>query len=83
MSINPKDLVLFVYFLYLFCLVFTNRSMYMNFITGNHNEKFGKDTVYSFLNFRKINWIKFTLLFAAKIARKSIVPLTDKSRKMF
>ena len=68
-------------FLYLFSIVFTNRSMYMNFLTGKHTEEFGKDTVYRFLNSTSINWGKFTSLLAAYISSKSIVPLTDDERK--
>ncbi|WP_246208586.1 hypothetical protein [Anaerotalea alkaliphila] len=34
-------------FLHLLGVVFTNRSMYMNFLTGKHTEAFGKTPVES------------------------------------
>lgn len=68
-------------FMYLLGVVFTNRSMYMNFITGRHSEQFCKDTVYRFLNSTAINWEKFTTLLACTISSKSITNLTDETRK--
>ena len=47
-------------FQYLLKLAFSNRSMYMNFITGKHSESFSKDVIYRFLNNASINWMKFT-----------------------
>jgi len=67
-------------FLYIFSLVFTGRSMYMNFSTGTHNGAFAKDTVYRFLKNTSINWSKFTALLAAQIASESIIPLTSEDR---
>ena len=40
---------------YLFGLVFTNRSMYMNMLMGTLCAGFGKDTVYRFMNSSHIN----------------------------
>ena len=67
-------------FQYLFSLIFTNRSMYMNMITGKHDENFAKDKVYRFLNASSINWMKFTSLLSARIANSTITKLTDKDR---
>ncbi len=67
-------------FQYLFSLIFTNRSMYMNMLTGKHKENFAKDTVYRFLNSSSINWTKFTSLLAAKVANTTITNLTDEKR---
>lgn len=67
-------------FQFLFSLIFTNRSMYMNMLTGKHNESFAKDTVYRFLNSTSINWMSFTSLLSAKIATSSINKLTDEER---
>jgi len=53
-------------FLYLFTLVFENRTMYMNILTGKHNGNFSKDTVYRFLNSSYINWMRFITLLSAK-----------------
>ena len=67
-------------FQYLFSLIFANRSMYMNMLTGKHNESFAKDTVYRFLNSTSINWMNFTSLLSAKIATSNITKLTDEKR---
>ena len=42
-------------FKYLFALVFTNRSMYMNLLMGTFKARFTKDTVYRFMNSVHIN----------------------------
>lgn len=47
-------------FVYLFSLVFENRSMYMNMLTCKHKGSFCKDTVYRFLN---IEFSRFILLY--------------------
>ena len=54
-------------FLYLFQLVFTNISMYMNLIKNEDNNRdkgldFKKDTVYRFLNSVYINWQTFIMI---------------------
>lgn len=67
-------------FRYLFALVFANRTMYMNMLTGKHTENFSKDTVYRFLNSSSINWMRFTTLLSAKIATSTITKLTDENR---
>ncbi|MEG2013311.1 MAG: hypothetical protein RR063_08920 [Anaerovoracaceae bacterium] len=36
-------------FQYLFLLIFSNRSMYMNLLTGRNTPDFAKDTVYRFM----------------------------------
>ena len=36
-------------FQYLFLLMFSNRSMYMNLLTGRNTPAFAKDTVYRFM----------------------------------
>jgi hypothetical protein len=77
---KTKGIPVITLFLYLFSLVFTNRSMYMNFLTGNHKENFAKDTVYRFLNSISINWMKFTSLLSAKIITTTIANLTNKER---
>ena len=45
----------FQIFRYLLCLVFCDRSMYMQIITGRYSEVFGKNTVYRFLNSARTN----------------------------
>lgn len=78
---NSKRYSVIRVFLYLFSVVFSNRSMYMNILTGKHNEDFGKDTVYRFLNSTFINWSKFTSLLAANVSNNFVVPLTEDDRK--
>ena len=67
-------------FQYLFTLIFLNRSMYMNMLTGKHTEDFAKDTVYRFLNSISINWMRFTSLLSSKIVSTTIGELTSEDR---
>ena len=67
-------------FQYLFLLIFSNRSMYMNLITGRNTPGFAKDTVYRFIKMIQINWIRFTTLLASRIIKNAIVPLDSKDR---
>jgi len=68
-------------FQYLFTLVFINRSMYMNIITGKQAQSFAKDTVYRFLKMSHINWLRFTTNLSTRIIRDAIEPLTSEERK--
>lgn len=68
-------------FQYLMKLAFSNRSMYMNFITGKHSESFSKDVVYRFLNNASINWSKFTASLSARISNESIIHLSEEQRR--
>ena len=65
---------------YLFCLVFRNRSMFLDMQSGKA-PGFGKDTVYRFKNTCHINWMRFTTLLAARIIRETVEPLTDEKRR--
>ena len=67
-------------FQYLFLLIFSNRSMYMNLITGRNTPAFAKDTVYRFMKMIEINWIRFTTLLASRIIQDAILPLDSKDR---
>lgn len=67
-------------FQYLFLLIFSNRSMYMNLITGRNTPAFAKDTVYRFTKMIQINWIRFTTIIASRIIREAIVPLNSEER---
>ena len=67
-------------FWYLICLMFSNRSMYMQIATNRFTEKFSKNTVYRFLNNSKINWEKFTVMLSEKIINQFIRPLTSEER---
>jgi len=65
---------------YLFCMIFTNRSMYMNMLMGTNQVGFKKDTVYRFLNSIHINWIRFTTWLSAQIINETITGLTSDKR---
>ena len=67
-------------FQYLFLLVFSNRSMYMDLLTGRNNPRFAKDTVYRFMNMMQINWIRFTTLLSGRIMKEAVVPLDSEAR---
>ena len=68
-------------FRYLFCLIFSDRSMYMQRKKGIYDAGFCKNTVYRFLNSTKTNWLRFTTLLSGKIINGFMKPLTDESRK--
>lgn len=67
-------------FQYLFLLIFSNRSMYMNLLTGRNTPNFAKDTVYRFMKMIQINWIRFTTILSCRIIKEAIVPLNSKDR---
>lgn len=67
-------------FKYLFELVFSNKSMYMNICTGTHKAPFAKDTVYRMLKSTSIHWQKFITLLGASIIT-TIKPLTSDDRE--
>ena len=71
----------FEIFRYLLCLVFCDRSMYMQIMTGRYTEAFGKNTVYRFLNSVKTNWERMTCMLSARIINGSIRKLTSEDRK--
>lgn len=62
-------------FQYLFLLIFSNRSMYMNPISGRNTPTFAKDTVYRFMKMAQTNWILFTTVLAGRIIKEAIIPL--------
>ena len=67
-------------FQYLFLLIFSNRSMYMNLIIGRNTPDFAKDTVYRFMKMIQINWIRFTTILSARIIKDAILPLDSEER---
>ena len=67
-------------FQYIFLLIFSNRSMYMNLITGRNTPDFAKDTVYRFMKMAQVNWIRFTTILASRIIRDAVLPLDSKDR---
>ena len=66
-------------FQYLVILIFSNRSMYMDMVTGRNAPGFKKDTVYRFMKSLHINWIRFTTILSANIV-KTVEPLTGGDR---
>ena len=68
-------------FRYLLCLMFADRSMYMQMNTDTFQECFSKNTVYRFLNNAKTNWQRFTTLLSARIICGFMKPLTSDDRK--
>ena len=54
-------------FRFLFCMMFSDRSFYMQMKTGTFGEGFSKNTIYRFLNNARTNWQRFTT------DRKSVV----------
>lgn len=79
--INEKlDFYVMEIFQYLFLLIFSNRSMYMNLITGRNTPDFAKDTVYRFMKMIQINWIRFTTILSTRIIRDAILPLDSEDR---
>lgn len=67
-------------FQYLFLLVFSGKSMYMDYLMGKTEGQFAKDTVYRFMKSIHINWLKFTTAVASRVANEVIAPATDKER---
>lgn len=68
-------------FRYLFCMMFSDRSIYMQMKTGTYKGNFSKNTIYRFLNNAKTNWRRFTTLLSASIICGFMKPLTDEKRK--
>ena len=52
-------------FRYLFCMMFSDRSIYMQMKTGTFEGEFSKNTIYRFLNDARVNWQRFTTLLSA------------------
>ena len=67
-------------FQYLFLLAFSNRSMYMNLLTGKNVPAFAKDTAYRFMRMAHINWMRFTTILSSRIIKDAVAPLTSDDR---
>lgn len=64
-------------FRFLFCMMFSDRSFYMQMKIGTFGESFSKNTIYRFLNNARTNWQCFTTLLSSGIVNGFIKPLTD------
>ena len=78
---KQKGASAFRIFQYLLCLVFSDRSMYMQLVTGRFVEAFCKNTVYRFLGTAKTNWERFVLMLSERNINRTIRPLTSDERK--
>ena len=58
---KEKGIPVMTIFRYLLCLLFSDRSHYMQRKTKTFEEGFSKNTLYRFLNSVKTNWQRFTL----------------------
>lgn len=65
---------------YLFCLVFRNRSMFLD-MQSKKAPEFRKDTVYRLKNSTHIDWKRFTTLLASRVIGDTIEPLTSENRR--
>jgi len=77
---KTKGIPVIEIFQYLFILIFSNRSMYMDLLTGRNHPTFAKDTVYRFMKMVHINWLRFTTSLSARIIQDAIVPLNNQNR---
>lgn len=78
---KEKGISIMKVFRYLLCIVFADRSMYMQMKTDAFKEDFSKNTIYRFLDNAKINWQKFTTLLSAKVINEFFRGLTSDERR--
>ena len=78
---KEKGIPVMTIFRYLLCLLFSDRSHYMQRKTKTFEEGFSKNTLYRFLNSVKTNWQRFTVLLASKIINDFMKTLTHEKRK--
>jgi len=71
----------FQIFRYLLYLVFCDRSMYMQIVTGRYEEGFSKNAVYRFLASVKTNWERLTCRLSERIINGTIRKLTSEDRQ--
>ena len=80
-AVKEKGISVVALFRYLMCLMFSDRSMYMQIATGRFTEGYSKNTVYRFLNSCKTNWERFTVLLSERIINGFLRPLTEEDRE--
>ena len=78
---KEKGIAVVRIFRYLLCLMFSDRSMYMEITTKRFKEDYSKNTVYRFLNNSRINWERFTTMLSERIVNGFMRSLTDKERE--
>ena len=69
---KEKGIPVITVILYLFQLVFRNRSMYLD-MQSEKAPNFAKDTIYRLKNSIHINWLRFTTLLSAIVIRETII----------
>ena len=69
---KQKGFSAFEIFRYLLCLVFCDRSMYMQIVTGRYEERFSKNAVYRFLSSARTNWERLICTLSERIINSSI-----------
>lgn len=78
---KEKGVAIVQIFRYLLCLMFSDRSMYMQITTKRFKEDYSKNTVYRFLNNSRINWERFTTILSERIINGFMRPLTSENRE--
>ena len=78
---KEKGIAIVQIFRYLMCLMFSDRSMYMQITTKRFKKDFTKNTVYRFLNNSRINWERFTTMLSERIVNGFMRPLTNENRE--
>ena len=78
---KEKGIAIVQIFRYLMCLMFSDRSMYMQITTKRFKKDFSKNTVYRFLNNSRINWERFTTMLSERIVNGFMRPLTSENRE--
>ena len=78
---KEKGIAVVQIFRYLLCLMFSDRSMYMQITTKRFKEDYSKNTVYRFLNNSRINWERFTTMLSERIVNGFMRSLTDEERE--
>lgn len=78
---KEKGIAIVQIFRYLLCLMFSDRSMYMQIATNRFKEDYSKNTVYRFLNNGRTNWERFTTILSERIINGFMRSLTSKSRE--
>lgn len=68
-------------FCFLFCMMFSDGSFYLQMKTGTFGEGFSKCAIYRFLHNTRTNWQCFTTLISACIINGFIKPLADEKCK--
>ena len=63
------------------CLMFSDRSMYMQITTKRFKEDYPKITVYRFLNNSKINLERSTTILSERMVNGFILPLRNRSNR--